>query len=176
MILSENHYYHWKLQCGRSKIAQIGILTNYIQQVGVFETPVFILHHTGVVPFIRWNHWLHYESPHVVSDLKDWGQKIKSNTWFGLFFSLYKNGQKHTLNPPILWSFLNTFPFLYQRREGTGFPVAWHRNFTVLLAGTAWSCFSIFSGITHCGANANEETRRGKHHDYNHLCLHWFMF
>lgn len=67
-----------------------------------------------------------------------------------------------TLNPPILWSFLNSFPFLYQRRVGTGFPVAWHRNLTVLLAGTAWSCFSIFSGITHWGAMATEEKSEQK--------------
>lgn len=34
--------------------------------------------------------------------------------------------------------------------------MAWHLNFTVLPTGTAWSCFSIFSGITHCSAGAAE--------------------
>lgn len=59
-----------------------------------------------------------------------------------------------TLNPPIRWSLLNSLPFLYHFREGIGFPLAWQRNLTVLLAGTAWSFFSIFSGWTHCGAIA----------------------
>ena len=80
---------------------------------------------------------------------------IKTSTWVSVV-RLHRNDQKQTLKPPIRWSFLNSFPFLYQRSEGTGFPTAWHRNFTVLLAGTAWSCFSIFSGITHWGAIANE--------------------
>lgn len=31
-----------------------------------------------------------------------------------------------------------------------------------MLAGTAWSCFSIFSGITHCGAIAAEEAQRSE--------------
>lgn len=65
-----------------------------------------------------------------------------------------------TLKPPILWSFLNSLPFLYQRRLGTGCPTAWQRNFTVLLAGTAWSCFSIFSGMTQRGADAGERDKR----------------
>lgn len=89
-----------------------------------------------------------------------------------VFFLKNVQSQKHTLKPPILWSFLNSFPFLYQRREGTGLPIAWQRNFTVLLAGTAWSCFSIFSGITHWGANARN---RCKHRDYNHFSLHDFF-
>lgn len=80
---------------------------------------------------------------------------IKTSVWVSVV-CLHRNDQKQTLKPPIRWSFLNSFPFLYQRSEGTGFPTAWHRNFTVLLAGTAWSCFSIFSGITHWGAIANE--------------------
>lgn len=55
------------------------------------------------------------------------------------------------------WSRLNSFPFLSQRSFGTGFPSAWHRNFTVLLAGTAWSFFSIFSGWAHRGAIATRD-------------------
>lgn len=71
-----------------------------------------------------------------------------------------------TLKPPILWSFLNSLPFLYQRRLGTGCPTAWQRNFTVLLAGTAWSCFSIFSGMTQRGADAGERSKRQCVHNY----------
>lgn len=106
----------------------------------------------------------------MISDLK-WKKKRKlkvKQLVERLLVFLWRRSQKHTLKPPILWSFLNSFPFLYQRREGTGFPFAWHRNFTVLLAGTAWSCFSIFSGITHWGANAGKV---GKHHDYNNFSL-----
>lgn len=40
--------------------ASCSFLTNYIQHIGMLKTPVFILHHAGVVPFIRRNHWLHY--------------------------------------------------------------------------------------------------------------------
>lgn len=65
-----------------------------------------------------------------------------------------------TLKPPMRWSLLNSLPFLYHFRVGVGLPLAWHRNFTVLLAGTAWSFFSIFSGWAHCGAIATEEDRR----------------
>lgn len=92
---------------------------------------------------------------------------LKLKQLFGCLLVSRKR-HEHTLKPPILWSFLNSFPFLYQRREGTGFPIAWHRNFTVLLAGTAWSCFSIFSGITHWGANAG---KWGQHYDCIHFCL-----
>lgn len=70
------------------------------------------------------------------------------------------------MKPPILWSFLNSLPFLYQRRLGTGCPTAWQRNFTVLLAGTAWSCFSIFSGMTQRGADAGEQSKRQCVHNY----------
>lgn len=65
----------------------------------------------------------------------------------------------HTLKPPIRWSLLNSFPFLYHRKVGVGLPVAWQRNLTVLLAGTAWSLFSILSGVTHWGAIARERER-----------------
>ena len=60
-----------KLTWTLSKNAEICFLTYDVQQVGVFQAPVFVLHHTGVVSFIRRNHRLHDESPHVVSDLKD---------------------------------------------------------------------------------------------------------
>lgn len=42
-----------------------------------------------------------------------------------------------TLKPPMRWSLLNSLPFLYHFRVGVGLPLAWQRNFTVLLAGTA---------------------------------------
>lgn len=109
------------------------------------------------------------ESP---SDLGSERKHLKLKQLLGCFF-LWRHGEKHTLKPPILWSFLNSFPFLYQRREGTGFPITWHRNFTVLLAGTAWSCFSIFSGDNHRGANAG---KWGQHHDYIHFCLRLIFF
>lgn len=45
-------------------------LTDDVQHVGVLESPVLVLHHAGVVPFIRRNHRLHYQSPSLTSDLK----------------------------------------------------------------------------------------------------------
>lgn len=45
-------------------------LTDNIEQVGVSEAAVFVLHHAGVVPSVRGNHRLHDQGPHVLSDLR----------------------------------------------------------------------------------------------------------
>lgn len=96
------------------------------------------------------------------------GNMRKSTDW---------RSRKLTLKPPIRWSLLNSFPFLYHFSLGVGLPLAWQRNLTVLLAGTAWSFFSIFSGWAHCGAIArkfrnsvNQDTRYNKTKSHNN---HW---
>lgn len=45
-------------------------LTDNIQLVGVVDAAVLVLHHTGVVAFVRGDHRLHDDGPHVVTDLK----------------------------------------------------------------------------------------------------------
>lgn len=45
-------------------------LTDYIQLVGVVDAAVLVLHHAGVVAFVRGDHGLHDDGPHVVTDLK----------------------------------------------------------------------------------------------------------
>lgn len=74
-----------------------------------------------------------------------------------------------TLKPPMRWSLLNSLPFLYHFRVGIGLPLAWHRNLTVLLAGTAWSFFSIFSGWAHCGAIAKQTTKKRTVSRWRHI-------
>lgn len=64
-----------------------------------------------------------------------------------------------TLKPPMRWPFLNILPFLYHLIVGVGFPLAWHLNLTVLLAGTACGFNSILSGWAHVGAKAEEEDK-----------------
>lgn len=123
-----------------------------------------ILYHARVVAFVGGHNRLHDQGPHVVSDLKGTTVKIQPTSLDVLSVSL--PGQPLTLKPPILWSFLNSLPFLYQRRLGTGCPTAWQRNFTVLLAGTAWSCFSIFSGMTQRGADAGGPSEWQSRYNY----------
>lgn len=66
------------------------------------------------------------------------------------FFFVIINGRRFvdvlTLKPPIRWSFLNSLPFFSHLSVGVGLPMDGQRNLTVLLAGTAWSFFSILSG------------------------------
>lgn len=45
-------------------------LTDYIQLVGVVDAAVLVLHHAGVVPFVRGDDGLHDDGPHVFPDLK----------------------------------------------------------------------------------------------------------
>lgn len=137
--------------------ASFFLLTHDVQDVGVLEAPMLVLYHTRVVAFVGWHDRLHDQCPHVVSDLKCNGKVEIRLT--GVNWSICLPYRPLTLKPPILWSFLNSLPFLYQRRLGTGCPTAWQRNFTVLLAGTAWSCFSIFSGMTQRGADAGEQRK-----------------
>lgn len=46
------------------------LLTHDVQDIGVPEAPVLILHNAGVVAFVGRHHRLHDQGPHVVSDLK----------------------------------------------------------------------------------------------------------
>lgn len=44
-------------------------LTQYVQEVGVSDGPVFVLHHAAVVPTVWGNHALHDQAPVLMSQL-----------------------------------------------------------------------------------------------------------
>lgn len=53
--------------CGKvfptSSLPSTGVLTHYIQSVGVVDGSKSVLHQAGVVSLVRWNHALHDQGP-----------------------------------------------------------------------------------------------------------------
>lgn len=43
--------------------------TQHVELVSVFDCPVFVLHHTRVVPSVRWNSALHDQTPLLMPQL-----------------------------------------------------------------------------------------------------------
>lgn len=136
-------------------------LTNYIQQVSVFKAPMFVLHHTGVVPPIRGNHWLHYQSPHVVSDLKDWGQINQNLTSHFEIISSCPFAMK-----PTPWSLL--FVGLSWTLSHSCTSADWEQGFQLLHSETWPSCWQERHGAASPSSPASPTaaptlTRRHRH-------------